>query len=462
MKLNHHRDSSKRQLAPPCIQEKQLKINRMDAKKWKPRNSLGQANKRGEHVIDVSYSGYASVHRNFPGSSEKGEIIMNHEAPALEDDIATPPEVKTAWKKTSNSAVVPARVAFSSPWPSILLEMVTGLSIPEKATLVYPFKHIVTFESQIKKFVELLDTSDNTVVTFETLEAYLVGIFKDIVQANTSTKYIHTNSDPDITKILAGKDMSGHVKKKKMRSGPKTASAAEISKDVKSQKVVASIEKRDEVDDENKTSMTKIISGKKPKDADASLDKLACTCLQDARNHLRLLVQFIDEDLSELITMRKNIANGNLEKIAFEYLWHLYRPGDVVISSQSDSQVYRVLHVSGGRPLMNMDTKESTNSNTQTQSKCSPFVIDCLHLDFDGEKFGPVRRKFTIDEYDEEKSIKRLDIYPLRFAIDKIDLENELVQRGRRFVELAGIKHMTYSGLTLGELQEEVRIICPP
>ena len=44
-------------------------------------------------------------------------------------------------------------------------------------------------------------------------------------------------------------------------------------------------------------------------------------------SHLECLVGFIDSNLGDLIKTRAQIAEGTLERIAFDDLWHLFRPG---------------------------------------------------------------------------------------------------------------------------------------
>ena len=195
--------------------------------------------------------------------------------------------------------------------------------------------------------------------------------------------------------------------------------------------------------------------------------KLACTCPQDAKNDLQLLVRFINEGLGELISLRENTAEGKLQKIAFEHLWNLYQPGDIVVSSRSDVQAYKVIHISGGWPLMvgqdsfamaGVPAQSKHPPGVQAKFKYSPSIIDCVRIDFDGEKFGPVQTKVEICEFDEERVIRKLGVYCLRFAEDETQLESTLVNRGQYFVELASVKHKKYSGLSMGETQEEVNL----
>ena len=196
-----------------------------------------------------------------------------------------------------------------------------------------------------------------------------------------------------------------------------------------------------------------------------------CTCLKDARDHLRLLVETIDLHLGSLLTLRNAIRDRSLSKIRFEHLWHLFQPGDLVVTSKQPYQAYRVIHASGGRPLLT--TKEVLLDDRpiqerqifRRQSQLSPFKIDCVRFDFDGEKFGPVQDTISIFEYEEDRMITKLDVYPMTYAEKEEEVMNSLLDRGRRFAEYRDFKHRRYDGLSLSEPQEEVsksRKLLPP
>lgn len=68
-----------------------------------------------------------------------------------------------------------------------------------------------------------------------------------------------------------------------------------------------------------------------------------------------------------------------------------------MVTCRQPHQAYRVIHVSGGRPQLTtkgfLQEKKDTEERQilQRQSQMSPFNIDCVRFDFDGEKFGPVQ-----------------------------------------------------------------------
>lgn len=89
----------------------------------------------------------------------------------------------------------------------------------------------------------------------------------------------------------------------------------------------------------------------------------------------------------------------------------------------------------------------------------SPFNIDCVRFDFDGEKFGPVQDTIKIFEYEDDRLISKLDVYPIVYAEREVEVSKTLLDRGRRFAVYRDFQHKRYEGLSLDNPQEEVSII---
>lgn len=179
-----------------------------------------------------------------------------------------------------------------------------------------------------------------------------------------------------------------------------------------------------------------------------------------ALEHLSCLLEFMNSDLSRKLT---HLSTGTSFKVFFSDIWHLFRPGDDVITSEG-KQVYRVISVTSA-PHKGV----SWSRFFWTQSSASadtPITIRCTYVDFDGKRLGPVRKKFVIKRFDNEKAVTSLEVYPLRFHVLKRgemmidgskekDLRENFIARGRKFVEVAAIKHMYYAGPAL-ETREEI------
>lgn len=186
------------------------------------------------------------------------------------------------------------------------------------------------------------------------------------------------------------------------------------------------------------------------------------------RDQLRCLVAFMDHDMKETFSIKRKIADGTLQNIAFEHLWQLYSPGDLIFSSEQNTErrAYRVLHVTGGRTILDTDDQPPAENQFSSSrpvrswerhgdqaiayahSKNTSFVIDCFYIDFDGQNFGPVPRRFVIPEFEGERPINTLHAFPAKFDKNNKETEKLLIKRGKRFYKLAGVTHKRYVGLS--------------
>ncbi|KAL7952745.1 hypothetical protein V8C34DRAFT_318782 [Trichoderma compactum] len=140
-------------------------------------------------------------------------------------------------------------------------------------------------------------------------------------------------------------------------------------------------------------------------------------------------------------------------------------------------QAYRVIQVTSSRhrPISNRRFyyNYAYKIKDDDESEPSEFTLHCSYIDFDGKYIGPVLRTFEIKRFDGERDITSLEVYPLRFHklkqsefnfTQRNELENipehdrcraNLIQRGAKFVQVAAVKHMYYSGPTM-IVREEV------
>lgn len=200
---------------------------------------------------------------------------------------------------------------------------------------------------------------------------------------------------------------------------------------------------------------------------------------------LELLVQFMDVEMKDILDVRKQIADRTLQEISFEYLLHLYSPGDLVLSGSSSQpearRAYRILFVTGGRPHfepqpahlaqvhpnnsnpyysqyeraikvggIDVFPEDSVSQGLQGKAtKMTPLVLDCFYVDFDGQSYGPLPHRFIIPEFSGRRTIAELDVYPAEFAQDVVNVREILRKRGEDFVKYAQGMHMEYHGWTL-------------
>ena len=197
------------------------------------------------------------------------------------------------------------------------------------------------------------------------------------------------------------------------------------------------------------------------------------------RDELRCLLNFMDKDMHQIFEVQRQVVNHTLEEVAFEDLWLLFSPGGLVFSKDSWEeedmcQAYQVLHVTGGRHIIDdrahevsrrgrnerewdaeSENEERARDNIQgSNSRMTPFVIDCFYIDCNGYTYGPKARRFSIAGYRGKRKIKTLEVYPGLVHPRYAEIHKSLVTRGLRFRELAPGKHQQHFGRTLRESKE--------
>ena len=348
-----------------------------------------------------------------------------------------------------------------SPWPSILIELLSGEYINPAESWIYPFKHFLVYEKQIRMFVELLNATNVDGVEAKNLTHNLNMIVSQVVRTLGPKRDDVEHSDTYITNVFQKFESHKNHHLKVKGSSPKDQEE-ELEGDTEAEPGLSSTYPVD--DPITKVSKQSNLA-QEAKSAPEEI-RYMCTCLKDARDHLQLLVDIIDSHLGSLLTLHKAIRDRAVSKIKFEHLWHLFQPGDLVVTSRQPYQAYRVIHVSGGRPLLTSadmareDSRAEARPTLRRQSQVSPFNIDYVRFDFDGDEFGPVQERMSILEYEEDRLITNLDVYPMSYAEIEEELAKTLLDRGRRFAEYRDFKHKRYEGLSLSEPQEEVSDMC--
>jgi hypothetical protein len=172
------------------------------------------------------------------------------------------------------------------------------------------------------------------------------------------------------------------------------------------------------------------------------------TGTQEALDDLRCLIKFMDTNIKPRVNQ---LQESTSRKIFFSDIWYLFKPGDEIIASDQ-RQVYRVVQITG---IRHHSTYANVKNVGHPQWKAPPVVLHCMYLDFDGKLVGPVSKTIEIPKFDGERDIRSLPVYPLRFATAPETVRDELIKRGKFFMELSEVKHVQFTGVTL-ETKEEV------
>jgi hypothetical protein len=188
------------------------------------------------------------------------------------------------------------------------------------------------------------------------------------------------------------------------------------------------------------------VQGSQSLEHDAQLDTSES---QQAFMDLRCLVGFLDEYISPRVQF---IRGNNCQKIFFEDVWHLFRPGDIVMTSANRRQAYQVYKVTG--PQHRPTIVDAGRPTVPGWVRPNPVRIYCVYIDYDGRFLGPVREQFEIAQYEGERDITSLPVFPIRFARET-DLRQTLIAQGKLFLDVCAVRNMHCTGVAL-ESQNEI------
>ncbi|KAK8140099.1 hypothetical protein PG984_000165 [Apiospora sp. TS-2023a] len=174
---------------------------------------------------------------------------------------------------------------------------------------------------------------------------------------------------------------------------------------------------------------------------------------------LRCLISFIDNYIKK---KQQYLASTRCKSVTFADLPFLYVPGDIVISNNY-KQAARVIKVASTRHRVKDPDFEGNmdfwKDDTVAEFDDTPIFLFVNYIDFDGSSLGPVSGVITFSRSDFDgkdggrKEITSLEVYPLRCS-EHNGLRDELIKRGKMFLDVARIKPMHYSGLSVDTREE--------
>ncbi|KAE8442709.1 hypothetical protein EG329_002900 [Mollisiaceae sp. DMI_Dod_QoI] len=192
---------------------------------------------------------------------------------------------------------------------------------------------------------------------------------------------------------------------------------------------------------------------------------------KEALQDLKCYVKFVEEKLMPLYHQFDTPENIHAHKIRFDDLWYLFRIGEHIYvpnpvkhdTTQANSDAskqppvdQRIWRIFSLYPP-NVNYKVAPLKESKGRLLVPEHVVEkdrhsrvrCYYIDYDGESYGPVVKEFNIAYFQGEKSIRELEVYPLRFAPDREEIRKEHQDLGRNFVQYLTERPLAYNGWTL-------------
>jgi hypothetical protein len=88
--------------------------------------------------------------------------------------------------------------------------------------------------------------------------------------------------------------------------------------------------------------------------------------------------------------------------------------------------------------------KLQTSSYGENAGGVKFFVMDVRYLSHDGEKLGWTEQSYQIKQFDGAKKVQSLSVVPLEHLPEKDTIRAEMIQRGKRYMELINAPRDTY------------------
>ncbi|KAG4279986.1 hypothetical protein FPRO06_11319 [Fusarium proliferatum] len=149
------------------------------------------------------------------------------------------------------------------------------------------------------------------------------------------------------------------------------------------------------------------------------------------KGYLQLLLRVFDEIFRDLKIKRRNLLDKDL--IDFRTVWTLFPRDSTAYSYGMNSEF--IAKVDG--------TEYDTNEGVMQ------LVLTAKVMAFNGEEFIWRKKSLTINEFAGNKPIRELRHYPFEMHPEKDAIEQRLVSRGRKVLDLQGLTYCSYNGIAL-------------
>lgn len=200
-----------------------------------------------------------------------------------------------------------------------------------------------------------------------------------------------------------------------------------------------------------------------PSDVDLDEIVFGISDLKSGVEHMKLYIDFVEK---HIMPMWIEAAGTTKQKVRFSDLPMYFRPGDILYEPQNTGEDKDKAGKAGSDNAKtgglavfqnywklcyaNVEEFDADPPNDMgSEIKKRELTLHSFHVDFDGDRYGPVDSKATIMGYEGEKDIRTLFMYPLRFDTDSADTRKELITRAEKFLSYVQERHLYYDGWTL-------------
>jgi hypothetical protein len=152
--------------------------------------------------------------------------------------------------------------------------------------------------------------------------------------------------------------------------------------------------------------------------------------------HIVLLLQHMWQRLEAQCGSYFNLMESPMISPGLEFvnLWMAYKPGDLMYMKIKG--MHRVVKL---KSMTRCDCLEP-------RCEDSAWDITFEFIADNGSQLGYVEGELSIKPYDGYRPLERLRIFPLQYHLDKDNIMEQLIVRGRKMMSLRGVHYQMYEG----------------
>jgi hypothetical protein len=144
---------------------------------------------------------------------------------------------------------------------------------------------------------------------------------------------------------------------------------------------------------------------------------------EETKNHVRLLLQFLREELPRTSAKLDEIEAGTCKKITFQDLWLLYVPNTPVYIAVNNEDRQMVVY-SRNVPEKNL------------KGQWGVLSLYCWSAKYQGDRLSRDFYPWVIQPFTGDKALHHLDLVPMQYLPDRVAVQEGLIRRGNRYFEL--------------------------
>lgn len=171
----------------------------------------------------------------------------------------------------------------------------------------------------------------------------------------------------------------------------------------------------------------------KPSSEDKHERKKEQKRIDSKRQHLKILVQYIDKDYAEIKKSLYPMLENGL--ITFDLLWALWKPNTLAFTttygSPDEPRVFKVEMAEKHFSIMRGEY----------------YYVEGKYFEYDGKQFGFGSMSDEINDFRGARRITTLKCYPLKYHKNEEQLRKDLIERGKKFVSLGGVHYKSHQGM---------------